>query len=91
MSGGLSVPFTFWGAFGPGNQKAILFILAGVCVLVTAYLVWAQERRKVIDLEVQLDLKKNRREAADALAVLLEAGWRSGEGVQNWLTTGNGG
>jgi hypothetical protein len=55
MSGAVSVPFTYLGLQAPDSQKTLFFVLASVCVLMSAYFVWARERRSLVDMQNRLE------------------------------------
>lgn len=55
MSGGLSVPFSFFAVFFDNTNARISFaILAFAAVWLAAYKIWDSERRRVIELEEKL-------------------------------------
>lgn len=76
MSGGVSVPFAYWGLFqAPDDQKLIFLFLALLCFFIAAYLVWKKERDRVCDLEALLDPKLQLTFDPNHLAFVHETNW----------------
>ena len=54
MTGGFSIPFSAFAVFSSGSERIVWAVAAVLSAIEATYLVWAKERKKLVELQTQM-------------------------------------